>query len=150
MIQDFKLSNFDESLKSVAFTITWLAILLVNNHLLFDSDKNLLHVRFRIPLHEQRELAGLHSSIILVYRRNIDLWLEANLGSDCGILRTTRDRQRVDSSVHVCVWWANNCAVPVSKRLVISLVETVGNALVWKLCFFGFLKLFVKPECSGH
>ena len=74
--------------------------------------------------------------------------MEANLGSLSRVVGTASDCQGVDSTVHFSVGWSNNSSVPVSERLIISLVKTVGYALVRERTFFSFFKLFVKPERS--
>ena len=134
---------------SVHISVTWLGVLFVCNHLLLEADENLFHGRFWTPLLEQGELV-FNKPVWLVHWRHVDLRLEADLGCLSGIVGATGDGQTINSTVHVSVGGTDDRSVPVGESLVVSGIETVADALVWKCSLFSLFKLFVKPECSGH
>jgi len=134
---------------SVHISVSGLGVLFVCNHLLFEADEDLFHGRFWTPLLEQGEVIG-DQPVGLVYWWHVDLWLELYLGWRCRVVGTTSDGQTVNATVHIGVGWTDDRSVPVGESLVISGIKTVRDALVTECSLFSFLKLIVKPECSGR
>jgi len=60
------------------------------------------------------------------------------------------DFHHVNAVIKVCVWWPNDGTVPVSKRFVITIGETVRHALVTKLSMLSFFQLLIESESSWH
>lgn len=146
IIARYKGSNFYDQIvwpSSVAVTIGWLVVVSVCNHLLLESDQNLLHSSFLVPLNEQWELAWLNNSVWLVHRWNVNLGLETDLGGDSWIVWTASNGQGVNSAVHFSVWRTNDGSIPISESLIVTLVKSIRDTLIWKSSFFGLFKFFI-------
>jgi len=92
----------------------------------------------------------LHISISRVYRRKVNLGCEPENRRFKRVVVVASNRQEVNAVVKVCSWWPNNGSIPVGKRLIVTLVQSIRDVLVTEMTLFGFLKLFVKLECSRH
>jgi len=139
-----------EFCSSEEVTIRGLLGRLVGNHLLLESNQNLLQGSVLAPAAEEVELAGLDGSVALVHARKVDFGSKANYRCGLWVVRATFNVEEENSVVEVGVRGTNNGAVPLGKGLVISLVEAVGNRLIRELGVFSFLKFFVEAESSGN
>ena len=108
---------------SVHIAVSGLVEVFVGNHLVFDSNKHFLHSGFAVPVLQKRELWGLKSAILLVNWRDVDLGVELHGHGDIRVLGTTNDWDEVNAVIEFCVGWANNGAVPVSERLIVSFID---------------------------
>lgn len=69
----------------------------------------------------------------------------------CGwVVVVANNGQHVDPVIKVGVWWTDDRSVPVGERLVVTLIQSVGHALIGELGVFGLLELFVESEGSRH
>lgn len=137
-------------MNSVHVTILGLSVLSIRDHFLLKTNQDFLHSGFRVPFGEQTKLASFDGSIVLVNRWNVDFWVEANCWGDCWVVWTTGYGKEIDAAIEVGVGGSNDCTVPVSESLIISFVQSVWNALVWKRTFLCFFQLFVESESSWH
>ena len=61
---------------SVHIPISRLGKILVSDHLILQTNQNFFHVIFSLPVGEDVELRGLHSAILLIDTRKVDLRCE--------------------------------------------------------------------------
>lgn len=134
---------------SVHVTVGWLRSLLVLDHLVLESDKASLDRVVWFPVLEACESGG-HLAGGLVDRWHVDLGSELEGGWLSWVVLAGLNEQEVDSVIHVSVWGSDDGSVPLSERLVITLRETVGDALITKLSFLCLLELLVELEGSWH
>ena len=120
----------------------------IRDHLLFEADKNLLHGSFRVPVLEKGEFSRLNFTVVLVNAGKIDLWGKAHNGRSHRVVGSALNVEEKDLVVEVGVSRADNSAIPLGERLIISLVKTVGHWLVRKLGVLRSFKLFVEAESS--
>ena len=135
---------------SVHVTICRLGILLIGNHFLFESNEDLFDCGFPVPLLEQRELAWLDSSILLVYWGDVNFGVEFDGGLNPRVVRAALNTEEVDTIIEVSVLGTNNSTVPAREWLVVAVIESIGNALVSELTLLTLLEFFVKSECTWH
>ena len=146
IIGRYKGSNFLDQIvwpSSVAVTIGWLVVVSVCNHLLLESDQNLLHSSFLVPLNEEWELAWFNNSVGLIHRWNVNFGLEADLRGYSWIVRSASNGQGVNSAVHFSVGRTNNSSIPISESLIVSLVKSIRDTLIWESSLFGLFKFFI-------
>ena len=93
---------------------------LVLDHLVLDSNEDLLHGISVVPVYEHRKLRGLNSTIGLVHKWEVDFRLELNRHRFGRILITALDFHHVNTVVEVSVWWTNDGTVPLSETFVIT------------------------------
>lgn len=109
---------------SVHVAISGLGQVLVGFHLLKDSGEHLFDSGLAVPVSEERELARLNGSIVLVNRRDVNLGSELSSHGDIRVLRSACDSDEVDSVVELSVGRSNDGTVPVSERLIGSVIES--------------------------
>ena len=109
---------------SVHISISWLRKLLVGNHLVLKTDQDFFHGVGWIPIFEHVELGWLDSSVCLIDARKINLWVEFDCWCLTWIIFSTSDAHHVNSVVEVCVWWPNDCSIPVCETFVVTLGKT--------------------------
>ena len=118
----WKISNGVQTLRScsVHITISWLRKLFVCNHFVFKSNQNFFHGVGRIPVFEHVEFVWINSSVVLVNTWDVDFGVEFESWWSLWIILTTNNAQHVNSIIEVCIWWSNDCSVPVCERLVVT------------------------------
>ena len=100
-------------------TVGWLRGLLIVDHLILDSDENLLHGVFWVPVFEHVE--GLFNlTIRLVNTWQVDFGLELEIWGSHWVVIATGDDDHVDPVVEVGVWWTNDGTIPVCERLIVT------------------------------
>lgn len=103
---------------SVHVAVSRLGQVLVGFHLLKDSGEHLFDSGLAVPVFEERELARLKGSIVLVNRGDVNLGSELSIHGDIRVLRSACDSDEVDSVVELSVGRSNDGTVPVSERLI--------------------------------
>jgi hypothetical protein len=101
-------------------SVSWLRKLLVRDHLVLDSDQDLLQAVSGVPALEHMELGWFHGSVVLVNARKVDLGVELDGWWLGWIVLTALDRHHVNSIVKVGVWWSNDGSIPLSERFIIT------------------------------
>ena len=90
------------------------------DHLVLDSNEDLLHGIATVPVLEHRKLRGLDFTICLIHEWEIDFRLELNRHRFGGILFTALNFHHVNTVVEISVWWTNDGAVPLEETFVIT------------------------------
>lgn len=106
-------------LSSIHVTVSWLRGLLIADHLVLDSDENLLHGVLWVPVFEHVE-GLLNLSIWLVNTWKVHFGIELDFWGLHWIVITTGDGHHVDPVVEVGVWWTNDGTIPVCERLIVT------------------------------
>src|ERR1035437_6143592 len=96
-----------DTCNSEHISISRLGKFLIDNHLVFNADKNFLHCIFSFPVLEYAELGWLYSSSCLIDDWHVDFRVEADFWSLGWVVRTTLYCQEVDAVVVVSVCRAN-------------------------------------------
>ena len=106
-------------------SVCWLLDPLVLDHLVLDSNEDLLHSISVVPVLEHEKLRGLDLTICLIHKWEVDFRLELYRHRLGWIIITALNFHHVNTVVEVSVWWANDGAVPLGETFVITLAETV-------------------------
>jgi hypothetical protein len=145
----FSLRAISTHCSCVHIAIGWLREFLVGQHFVLKSNQTGFHTHFWLPILENFE-ASLNCAVTLVDRWNVDLGGEPNNRWSNRVILSTLKSQEVDAIVEVCAGRSNNRTIPVSKGLVITLVETIRNAAVAQVALLSLLELFIKLEGAWH
>jgi 5-carboxymethyl-2-hydroxymuconate isomerase len=137
-------------LASVHISISWLWCLFVLDHLILETNQDLLHGVVWVPVFEHVELALLNNTIILVDGWNIDLRIEFNSAWDHRIAVSANDLHHVNPVIEVSALRSNNSAIPVGERLIVTLVKSIRDVLIGELSMLSFLQLFVESKGSWN
>ena len=79
---------------------------------------------------------------------DVDFGHKSHFRRDCWVIGAAHDRKHVDAVVEVCVGWPNDGSVPVGERLVVALVQPVGDGLIRKHALLALFQFVIKLECS--
>jgi len=103
---------------SVHVAVGGLGQVLVGFHFSEETCEQLLHGGLTVPVSEERELAGLDGSVVLVDGGDVDLGSEFSTHGGIRVLSSTSDCHEVNTIVELGVGGSNNSSVPVGEGLI--------------------------------
>jgi hypothetical protein len=123
---------------SVHVAVSGLVKILVSDHFVFDGNEDFLHGSFAVPVLQEGKLGRVKLSSWLVNRWDVDHRVEFDSHGNVGVLGTTDDWHEVNAVVKFSVGWANNGSVPVSERLIVSIIKSVRYGTISDSFFSSF------------
>jgi len=106
--------------RSEHISVSGLGKFLVGDHLVLETNKDLLEGVSGVPVGEHVELALLDHSIRLVDAGQVQLRVELDLGRGGGVGLVAGDGHHVDAVIESGVGGADNGSVPVGERLIVA------------------------------